>query len=48
MTLCILLYVFAEFAKILCDDGYDTLHCLVSTHFEMNWHHEMGVVWSEL
>ena len=40
-------YVFAESAKIL-HDGNDTLHRLVSAHFDMNWQHEVGVVWSEL
>ena len=40
-------YVFAESAKIL-HDGNDTLHRLVSAHFDMNWQHEVGVVRSEL
>ena len=34
--------------KVLFDDSYDTLHSLVSAHFDMNWQHEVGVVWSEL
>ena len=40
-------YVLAESAKNL-HNGNDTLHCLVSAHFDMNWQHEVGVVWSEL